>query len=171
MSLDYFRKMFRKYRDIGILIDTNLILVYLLGRIDPGFISTNERTKTYREVDFRILEGIIKNTNKIIVSSYILTEVSNLSKIRRHNLREYYEEFTKYIITSSEDSPPTQTLISKETQDTLLKFGLTDLSIIETLRINNYLLLSADFKLCSKVLDLGYDAINYTNIQTYNWLD
>lgn len=63
----------------GIVLDTNLLLLYCVGLYDPFVISRfTERLSRYTVDDFRLLIRFTRLFKKIIVTPNVLTEVVNL---------------------------------------------------------------------------------------------
>jgi hypothetical protein len=50
-----------KYYSKGILVDTNLLLVLLVGLQDENLINKCERTSKYQKQDFRLLGSFLNN--------------------------------------------------------------------------------------------------------------
>lgn len=75
-----------------ILIDTNALLVLILGLIDPKSISKNKRASIYEEEDFNNLLYIIEDFNKLVILPNIWTELDNLlSNLTGDNKYRYCE--------------------------------------------------------------------------------
>jgi len=160
-------KLFEKYRHKGILMDTNLLLVYLLGSsVNADFIPCFKRTNKYTKEDYRALCDIIKKFNSIIITPHIVTEVSNLSNSLKDkyksrfskNLEKYINEASEYHIESK--------MVVKSTE--FRKFGLPDAAIFHILN-HKYLLLTDDFPLCQYVISKKGDAVNFNHIRLLNW--
>ena len=90
--MDYFISLILKYSQTGIIIDTNLLLLYLVGQYDQNMIGSFKGTLSYSEEDFKIVLGVLARFKKIIITPHILAELSNLSaKIRHDHLNQYFE--------------------------------------------------------------------------------
>ena len=68
----------RQYRTRGVLVDTNLLLLYFVGSADSRHVTRFKRTRQYTEDDFRILAGFLALFPTLATLPNILTEVSNL---------------------------------------------------------------------------------------------
>ncbi len=64
----------------SLLIDTNLLVLLVVGVVDRKLISTHKRTKTFTESDFDLLVSVLKRFNEIWITSHCLAETSNLLK-------------------------------------------------------------------------------------------
>lgn len=71
-----------------VVIDTNLLLVYLVGCVDPQLITKFKKTNSrYCAEDFKILNDLIK---KFVTTPNILTEVSNLGGHLKDNAKNRF---------------------------------------------------------------------------------
>jgi len=164
--MDYFSELIRRYKTKGLLIDTNLLLLYFVGMYDQDRIPRFKRTMAFTTDEFVLLATIFKEFDKIITTPNILTEVSNLSGQLPGNLRSYfYSDFATRIPTLQEQYT-TSTTISTSTH--FNTFGLTDAGIVETVK-GNYLVLTADLDLFGLLQNLGVDAINFNHIRSLAW--
>ena len=164
--MDYFSELIRQYKNKGLLIDTNLLLLYVVGMYDQERIPKFKRTMAFTIDEFHLLSVIFNEFDKIITTPNILTEVSNLSGQLPGNLRShFYNDFAGLIPTLSEHYTSSVTVASL---DHFNKFGLTDSGIVETVK-GNYLVLTADLELFGLLQNFGIDAINFNHIRTIAW--
>ncbi|MEQ8245223.1 hypothetical protein [Fulvivirga sp.] len=85
------------------LIDTNSLIVLLIGLIDPNLINNHSRTSIYEEEDFNILINEIGDFKSLVVLPNVWTEVDNLlNKFNKGRKDQYINEITKTIKLSSE---------------------------------------------------------------------
>ena len=73
-------EIFDRYQQSGILIDTNILLLYFVGSYDIQQISRFKRTKKFVVEDYKLLTRIWNSFKKIVTTPHILTEVSNWGK-------------------------------------------------------------------------------------------
>jgi len=146
-------------------IDTNLLLVYLVGCIDPQMINKFKKTNSrYCVEDFDILENIIRKFNKFATTPNILTEVSNLGGQLKNNakkkffilLAQFIQKIPEKYIRSSE--------ISKD--EHFIKFGITDRGLLELAK-TEHLIITDDFKLSSFCNNQGLYSINFNHLRDY----
>ena len=67
-----------RYRDKGVLIDTNLLLVLLVGNIDLRLIGKTARTDKYSSADYERIRDLLVLFNRLILLPQVLTEAGNL---------------------------------------------------------------------------------------------
>ena len=63
----------------GVLIDTNLLLLYVVGRYDDGIIRRGafSRLAAYSIDDYGLLVGLMSLFDKYVTTPHVLAEVSN----------------------------------------------------------------------------------------------
>ncbi len=57
-----------KHRGNGLLVDTNLLLLYIVGKTNPNRISNFKRTSRYTVEDFELLDGIMAQFKTLITT-------------------------------------------------------------------------------------------------------
>ena len=67
----------------GLLVDTNLLLVYAIGLFDRKSVGQHKRTRQYSGEDFDLLKRFIDPFRRIVTTPHILAELSNLANIGR----------------------------------------------------------------------------------------
>lgn len=128
--------LIRRYRRKGVLIDTNLALLYIVGSLDPLLIRSHSRTANFTIDDFDRLSKFVDYFEKKIVTPHVLTETSNLLG-KSTELRGVLAGFIR---TSTEKHIPSEKIASAPT---FLSAGLTDAGILEAAK-NKYLLVTDD---------------------------
>ncbi len=164
--MEYFIDLIGRYKAKGLLIDTNLLLLYFIGTYDPDRIPRFKRTMSFTVDEFLLLDAIFTNFDKVITTPNILTEISNLSGQLPGDLRpHFYNDFAKRI-PKLEEQYTSSAKISSSGHFT--KFGLTDSGIVDTVK-GNYLVLTSDLELFGYLQNLGIDAINFNHIRPLAW--
>jgi hypothetical protein len=87
-----------------ILVDSNALIVLLIGLIDPKLFKTHKATSIYDEDDFNDLLNVIGDLNQILVLSNIWTEVDNLLNTFGGNYKySYIQKIREVIKITSEN--------------------------------------------------------------------
>ena len=60
----------------GLLVDTNLLVLYAVGLVNPDRISTFKRTRKYSKDDFELLLRVLAEYRPLCTVAHILAEVS-----------------------------------------------------------------------------------------------
>lgn len=162
---EYLVKLIQKYRNIGVLLDTNILLLYFVGSVDPKMIATFKRThnKGFTEADYYTLVSLLKQFRKAVTTPNILTEASNfLGQLPDHLYQDYFNGFANTISTLDERYFPSSELaLTYEFK----QFGLTDSSIIQLAK-NKFLIITEDFRLSQYSQKVGIDVLNFNHIRT-----
>ena len=148
----------KEYGNKGLLVDSNLLLLYFIGKFDLQLIGNESRTGKYSKDDFRILSWFISSFTKLVTTPNILTEVSNLSpKLSGDTKTNYFNSYSNEVTLLTEYYSPSYDICS---QVYFEKFGLTDAGMIQ-LVTNEYLVLSDDLKLVHFMQGNRIGAINF----------
>jgi rRNA-processing protein FCF1 len=151
-----------KYYSKGILIDTNILLLYLVGRVNRDRIARFKRTATFLPEDYDLLLELTNNFQKVITMPNILTEVNSLAnQLGEPERRECLIIFTELISQITEKYIDSK-IVKQHTE--FSRFGLTDCGII-ILAKDKYLVLTEDLKLHLYLKAYGVDTINFNNLR------
>lgn len=166
MKDEYFTSLFLKYKNRGLLVDSNILLLYFIGKYSQALITEFKRTRQYTKDDFYMILNIFSYFKKIVTTPNILTEISNLSNQLTGRVRsEFYIEFRKQFMILSERYLPSQEVSESRY---FPSFGLTDSVIIEAAK-DNYLVLTDEAQLYRSLLKEGIDAININHLRAARW--
>lgn len=151
----------------GVLVDTNLLLVYLVGYYDyaTGYQTVNRSryTKgTYDPGDFDILNAMLERFRKRITTPHILAEVSNLVNQLPTGADTFCIELLKNIIPALQERTIPAEELAKE--NAFVAFGVADTSIIKAAQ-DPCLVLTDDFKLSGYMASNGMDVLNFHEIK------
>lgn len=164
--MEYAIEMIGRYKSKGLLIDTNLLLLYFIGMYDPLRIQKFKRTMAFTIDEFVLLAAVFESFDKIITTPNILTEVSNFLGQLPRNLRSYFLSDFATRIPILEERYTDSGAISVSAH--FNKFGLTDAGIVDTVK-GNHLVLTDDLPLFGYLQNLEIDAINFNHIRTLAW--
>lgn len=120
-----------KYRAKGILLDSNLLVLLFVGRLDPRRVRTFKRTynQGFTEDDFSLLQNTVTFFSKIITTPHVLTETTNYicelhGEVRQSALRIISET----VQTFKERQTESKKLVLTEF---FPRFGLTDSAVLD----------------------------------------
>jgi rRNA-processing protein FCF1 len=163
---DYIRELFEKYKRKGILVDTNILLLWFVGTVNRSRISQFNRTEKFIPEDYDLLGQILSYFSTIITTPNILTEVNSLINQLGEPERSQCLEILAQWITRLDEFYLESLIITQEEKFT--KFGLTDAGIIYLAR-QGYLVLTDDLRLANYLQKVEIDTINFNNIRIYGW--
>lgn len=163
-SNTYLSYLIMNYKNIGAVIDTNIMLLYFIGQYDINLIEKFERTDTFTKEEFKILKNIINKMKEIKITPNILTEINNFTKRMDNN---YYDTFRTITKDFNEQYFSTKKLCSNEF---FYKFDITDISILEIAKMG-YLVITNDKKLVGLIRSLKLDVLYWYDIKNLIWQD
>lgn len=160
--LEYYSELFERYRSNGLLLDSNLLLLYVVGSHDDRLVESFKRTRIFTLDDFRLLVRIVAFFERVVTTPHILTEVNGFSnQLPKKSKFEYYGTFGAKIEVLEEQLVGAASVA--ETSAFRL-FGLTD-AVIKGVAQEQMLVLSADLDLVVHLHNSGLDAVNFNNIR------
>ncbi|MEH2282768.1 MAG: PIN domain-containing protein [Nostoc sp.] len=166
---DLIASLIRRYYQKGILIDTNILLLFLVGSVNQERITKFNRTQQFLPEDYEFLLEFIARFQKLVTTPNILTEVNSLAnqlgEPERSQCFAIFAQFVKNVALLDEYYIKSLDAVNTEK---FVKFGLTDSGIL-TLSKGKYLVLTDDFKLASYLQSVEVDVINFNNIRVFNW--
>lgn len=163
---EYIEELIVRYKCKGLLVDTNLLLVYFVGTCDPDRVSKFKRTLTFTEDEFLLLTKFFAAFDRVITTPNVLTEVSNLLGQLPASLRSaFFADFAKRL-TLLEEHYSASAGISTTTH--FDRFGLTDSGIAQLVE-GRSLVLTDDLSLFGYLQNRGIDAINFSHIRSLAW--
>jgi rRNA-processing protein FCF1 len=154
-----------KYATKGILVDTNILLLYCVGTLDPRLIGTFKRTNTFAVEDFDLLVKFQALFAKVVTTPNILTEVNSFGAQLGEPVKgNWFRQFAGHIEVFDE-----RPVISREVAqgDQFSRFGLTDLGILEV-ATGRFLVLTDDFRLSQFLTAKGIDVVNFNHLRPYS---
>ena len=118
-------ELLRRHRKNGILIDSNLLLLYLIGNTNRNRISSFKRTQKYTSRDFDLISRTLAQFEKVITTPHILTEVSNLARPLGAEQRVLTANFSHWIEVAQERFEASREVAG---HGVFSRLGLTDAS-------------------------------------------
>jgi hypothetical protein len=158
-------QLINKHRGSGLLVDTNLLLLYLIGRTNKNRILNFKRTQAYTIDDFDLLNRFMAEFKVLITPPHVLTEVSNLGDLQRQE-REVFRSCFVQIVEQSREHYDERLSAVQET--CFRRLGLTD-AAIAALASQGFLFLTDDLDLYLTLVEQRVDAINFNHLRPLNW--
>jgi hypothetical protein len=157
-----------RYYSRGVLVDTNILLLYFVGAFERRLIPQFKRTAQFTVEDFVILESLLLSFSQIVTTPNILTEVSNLSgQLGEPRRRQYFKHLSQKIGVLYGDSRLTEKYTTSADivrLDHFPRLGLTDSGIIQLAK-GAYLVLTDDLMLYSFLSQAGVDVCNFNHLR------
>ena len=155
------KSLVAKYRVQGLLIDTNLFLLLVIGHYYIRRIETVKRTARYTKSDYSRLRAFTSQFQQFWTTPNIVTEVDNLSRQLPQN------EWPAYSLAIREKIIGMSELVCHSEEASAIRefsrLGLTDCVMLRL--ADGKLLLSDDLPLYFSALKAGRDAINFNHLR------
>jgi hypothetical protein len=157
------RDMIAKHRKNGVLIDTNLLLLLVVGIYDRRRIESFKRTSKYSVKDFQRVGGIANEFETLWTTPNIMTEVDNLGRqLESREWPNFSRALESLVLKMREEYKPTSELV---TQAQYTRLGVADCAVLRL--TTPFLLISDDLGLYMEAQRIGMDAVNYTHIRDF----
>jgi hypothetical protein len=159
------RALIDKHRSKGVLVDTNLLVLLLIGSVDKRRILASKRTQSFTIEDFDLLSGLIDWFGKVVTTPHVLSQVSDLTDLPGKDLQTIRNLFNSLLDHMEESYDASSILV---THDFFSRFGLAD-SAIATVCTRGILVLTTDLKLQLALQQVGADALNFNHVRELGW--
>ena len=113
----------------GYFIDANLLVLLVVGSVNPDAIARHRRLREYTQEDYFILINLMNQVGRTLVTPNTLTETSNLVGLHREPERSRFFERLRFIIEETEEIVVSSADASSNSAFTRL--GLTDAALLE----------------------------------------
>ena len=148
-------------RPCGAFIDTNLLVLLVVGSEDRKSIERHRRTRTFTTDDYDCLLDMIEaRGSRVFVTPNTLTETSNLLKQPRD---ARFRDRLRFLIEQSEEIVVASATAAHNSS--FVRLGLTDAALLEVVSAERPLI-TVDLDLFSAAFAKGEEsAINFTRFQ------
>ncbi|MGD1003654.1 MAG: hypothetical protein ABR884_03725 [Minisyncoccia bacterium] len=161
----------RAYREAKgkkkLILDTNLLLLLLIGVCDKNLLSKYACTEKYTINDYSLLLKILRFfESDIVITPHILAEFSNLVRrdIKEPKMHYYLATIMDKLKSYQEEYIPLDRLLGMGVRVIVL-FGFPDMSIIEAARNINAVILTHDIRLGEYANASGLPSISFGAVQ------
>lgn len=151
----------------GLLVDTNLLLLYAVGLFDKDLIGRYKRTNEYTVEDFEIVSDVARRSPRLITTPHILAEVSNLTLDHAPRTGPPFLDALLGLIRAAHELYIEKDVILA--QSVFGRYGVTDTGIIELALCHRYLVLTDDFPLAGYLQSRQCPVLNLNHIRTTHW--
>lgn len=135
-----------------IVIDTNALILLIIGLIDPNLISTHKRTSIYTINDYNRLLTVVGRIENLVVLPNVWTETDNLlNNFKGDHRYLYFEQIRKIVKSSTEQYLQTTNILDEYY---FISLGVTD-SLLLQLSKDAKFLVTGDSSLSDYAQALG----------------
>lgn len=133
MNTEFLDGLISKYGNKGVLIDANLLLMYLLGSYDLAAMRAFKRTQQYSREDWQMMERLTRRFKKMVTTPNVITEVSNLAGQLGEPIKtRFFSQMAKGVERLTEEYCPS---LDACLHQYFAKCGVTDCAIMNTVGI------------------------------------
>jgi rRNA-processing protein FCF1 len=169
-----------QYAPAGVIVDTNILLLFLVGNYSPEYIEEcvllHNSDKQYSKNDFELLKRIFFHFPKVVITPQIISEVSRHSfKIKKEIKDERFLAYLRSVIEflkSAEERHQAADCLWGMPLEILGRFGFTDMTIFELARTTKMPILTDEIALYGysyeqKVPVIKFEYIKSRHLQKY----
>ena len=149
----------------GLVLDTNLFLIYVVGLFSPQLISEFKRTQAYSERDFRVPVKFFARFQRITTTPHILTQVTDLLETFNRSWQNRVFPRVRQVIARFEEQYIPSLEIATRHLLRFDKFGLAD-AVIAKLAAQNHLVLTDDLQLFGYLESLNLPVVNFNHLRS-----
>ena len=160
-------ELFARHRGKSILLDSNLLLVFLAGSLSPHLFRQFKRVSTYTLDDYELLVRLLSAFNTLLTTPHILTEVSNLANSLPEWLKPDWQRNFAALIASEQDTPGLRERWTPATElaqiPEFLAFGIADAAVTEL--SSDALVVTEDYRLSGALRSKGIPVLNFGDLR------
>lgn len=155
-----------RYRSRGLVVDTNILMLLLVGGLSTGRIETFKRTRDrFEEDDYWLLSDLLNQFTRLVATPNVLAETSNLLRqLPRNEAEQAHQLLAGLVAQVDEQYMETLSLCRGDYAGAFLVAGVTDTGIIRLSR-RGFLVLTDDLPLYSWLCRFGVDCLNFNHIR------
>lgn len=144
-------------------LDTNLLLLKIVGELRPDLIGKHRRLRTFGSRDHELLEEILSGFSEIVTTPNVLTEASNfIGRVGSEICSGANTLLSAFVATTEETVVPSQRVVEMSVFNRL---GLTDTVLIK-LAADGVTTVTDDFPLANRLHKLDLPCINFYTRRT-----
>ena len=153
----------REYRGRGVLLDANLLVLYVVGRHDRRLVRSLKATRQFDERDVAFVVGWVALFDRVVTTPHVLTEVNGLlntglpGRLRWDVLASFESEIGGVV----EVTDAARRIAG---DPAFRRLGLTDAAIL-ALGEGGPLTVSVDLDLCVALESRGLGVLNYNHVR------
>jgi len=151
-----------------VLVDTNLLLLFVVGSSEPRLIARHKRTNQFTVADYKLLFKFLSRFQSLVATPNVLTEVSNLLDQVGGPVPQKLQELHTSVIEKLDE----QYVVSRDCcgLEEFRRLGLADSAILRLARDRSDLaVLTDDIHLYLALQKRGLVAVNFNHLREGSW--
>lgn len=146
----------------SVLVDTNLLVLLIVGTADRKLIETHRRTRAFMERDYDELCGLLEGFDELWITAHCLAETSNL--LKQTNSRtgaDLLRHLAAFCSGTRESYVPKDLLV---TDDLFPRLGVADTGFVQkSKRVDCSI--TVDLPLYLAISGLGRNVVNFNHVR------
>ncbi len=139
------------------LLDTNLLLLWLVAKVDPLLVLQFKRVRMFSLEDLAILDSLLLPFRGLVTTPHILAETSNLVDQAPPQWRTaLIRELRRFVEEQVEIFVPAKSVVER---DDFKFLGLTDTALIAL--SHEIVIITKDFELAGRIEAAGGNVLNF----------
>lgn len=150
-----------------VILDANLLLLFLVGACDTAFIAQHKCTQKYTKDDYALLLNILRYfKSEIVITPHILAEVSDLSRrdITGPRLTHYITRMVERLKTYKEEHVTLERLLESKIH-LIASYGFPDMSIIEGAKTLGAAVITDDYALSAYAITCKIPSVSFSALR------
>lgn len=147
----------------GLLIDTNLLVLFVVGTAAKEYIAKHKKLTEFTVEDYDLLVKLIARASEVLVTPNTLTETSNLAAYINEPARSKVLDVLRMVSIDSQERYVPSSAAARRSE--FIRLGLADAALLEATAAEKATLLTADFNLYHAALAKGSQALNFNHLR------
>ena len=150
----------------GLLIDTNLLVLFVVGGVNRDRIESFKRTGQYSKTDYQLLLRVLDGFEPLYTLAHVMAEVSNLTDLTGREGLQARQLLKETLTILREPEMPSVRAAQSGPYESL---GLVDAAIAALAREYKCTVLTDDLDLYLALSREGIMALNFAHLRERNW--
>lgn len=149
----------------GVLLDTNVLLLLLVGMIREDLVEKTTRVRAYSASDYRLLVSLLQKARGLITTPHVATETWNLGDnlLSGEYALHFRRNFVAFIVKAEERWVRTSELTASQS---FLRLGVADSGLVHIKR-RRPVIVTDDSGLTRQLEIDGMSVVNFTHLRTF----
>lgn len=146
-----------------IVIDTNLLVLLVVGLTDRKLIDKHKRLQQFEQDDFDLLISLLAKFDQIFVTPHIVTETCNLISQIGDPAKSLVREKLAFLLDTLKEEFQPSSEVAKH--NSFLRLGLADCAILDLIKTETPFV-TADLGLYLAASKVNHNAVNFTHLRS-----
>ncbi len=144
----------------AVVIDTNLLVLLIVGIASPSYIARHKRLQAYTRQDFLLLTDFLSRARRVVVTPNTVTETSNLARQIAEPARSHIHRVLHAFLQTSEEVYVASKTAANHAS--FVRLGVADAALLDMIG-EDHMLLTADLDLYLEALGAGRETVNFNH--------